>query len=67
MPSLELNVTGMMCGGCTGSVEAVVSKVDGVIAVKAEHQPANKVTIDGVFDEAAVKAVITKAGFTVES
>lgn len=63
MPT-ELKVTGMMCGGCTGSVENAVGKLDGVTSVKAVWEE-NKVTVEGG-DTDAVKAAITKAGFKVE-
>ena len=67
MPDTELKVTGMMCEGCTGSVENVVAKVSNVSSVKAEFAPADKVTVAGEgYDIEEVKAAITKAGFTVE-
>eukprot|EP00310_Coccolithus_braarudii_P013966 CAMPEP_0183347224 /NCGR_PEP_ID=MMETSP0164_2-20130417/12109_1 /TAXON_ID=221442 /ORGANISM="Coccolithus pelagicus ssp braarudi, Strain PLY182g" /LENGTH=69 /DNA_ID=CAMNT_0025518615 /DNA_START=51 /DNA_END=260 /DNA_ORIENTATION=+ len=63
-----LTVTGMSCGGCSGSVNKVVGKVNGVATVNAEHQPINKVTVTGEdFDEEAVRAAIIGAGFTVEA
>lgn len=46
MPELSIKVTGMMCGGCTGGCEKVVGKIAGVNSVKAEHDPASKVTVD---------------------
>ena len=65
MPQVEFKVTGMSCGGCSGSVEKVVSQIAGVTSVKAEHSPTDKVTVDGSFDSGAVKDAITKAGFSV--
>ena len=66
--TLELNVTGMSCDGCSGSVNTVVSKLAGVEKVVAEHQPTNKVTVTGTaLDRAAIVEAITKAGFTVEA
>ena len=62
-------VEGMMCGGCTGSVEAVVKKIDGVAEVKANHKdedPPNQVTVKGDYDLDAIKAAIKKAGFEPE-
>jgi len=67
MPTLVLTVTGMSCGGCSGSVENVVKKVPGVAEVKAEFQPTNKVTVTGEdYDTMAIKEAIEKAGFKVE-
>ena len=55
--TLELNVTGMSCDGCSGSVNTVVSKLAGVEKVVAEHQPTNKVTVTGTaLDRAAIVA-----------
>ena len=50
MPDYEIKVTGMMCGGCTGSVNSVVGKVDGVEKVDAKHTPDDKVLVPGVVD-----------------
>jgi copper chaperone len=34
---LQLTVTGMACGGCENAVKRVLSKVDGVDSVTADH------------------------------
>lgn len=64
-----LTVTGMMCGGCSGGCENVVKKIAGVASVKAEPQPANKVTVVG--DDSMslddVKAAIEKGGWKIEA
>ena len=66
MPDYEIKVTGMMCGGCTGSVNSVVGKVDGVEKVDAKHTPDDKVLVTcAEASLPAVKDAITKAGFTV--
>eukprot|EP00965_Chrysotila_dentata_P223933 6193885-Pleurochrysis_carterae.AAC.1 len=57
MPTLVLTVTGMSCGGCSGSVENVVKKVPGVAEVKAEFQPTNKVTVTGEGEERAMRTL----------
>ena len=66
--TVVLTVTGMSCGGCSGSVQNVVSKLANVESVFVEHQPTNKVTVTGDgLDRAAIAAAITNAGFTVEA
>eukprot|EP00967_Tisochrysis_lutea_P004983 scaffold5901_cov24-Tisochrysis_lutea.AAC.1 len=64
-----LTVTGMMCGGCSGSLETIVKKMPGVISIKAEPQPVNKVTLVGDTSMSLddVKAAIQKGGWTVEA
>lgn len=61
---IVLKVEGMSCGGCSGSVNTVVGKIEGVDSVVADHD-ANSVTIEGNPDMEVVKAAITKAGFEV--
>ena len=34
---LQLTVTGMACGGCENAVKRVLSKMDGVDSVTADH------------------------------
>jgi len=65
MSEVVLKVTGMSCEGCSGSINNVVGKIDGVTSVNADHDN-DKVTINGTFELAQVKEAITKAGFTVE-
>ena len=39
MQTLNFDVTGMTCGGCTGSVQRVLSKLDGVSHAEVTLQP----------------------------
>lgn len=63
-----VRVDGMTCGGCSGSVERALKKVDGVISVKATPGP--KGTVRVKFDDTKVglekiKKVIDDTGFKV--
>jgi copper chaperone len=64
MASLELDVDGMMCGGCENSVQKVVSGIPGVVEVKADHK-SKKVVVVGDVDKEVVAQAITDAGYTV--
>ena len=39
MQTLNFDVTGMTCGGCTGSVQRVLSKIDGVSRADVSLSP----------------------------
>ena len=63
-----LRVNGMTCGGCSGSVEHALKKVDGVADVKAKWGPKGTVWVkydDQKVDLAKIKQVITDTGFEV--
>lgn len=67
MASINLNVSGMSCGGCEKSIRNALLEHDGVNEVVASHT-AGTVTID--FDDnkiasAALAAAIEAAGFDV--
>eukprot|EP00308_Calcidiscus_leptoporus_P014864 CAMPEP_0119359420 /NCGR_PEP_ID=MMETSP1334-20130426/7309_1 /TAXON_ID=127549 /ORGANISM="Calcidiscus leptoporus, Strain RCC1130" /LENGTH=70 /DNA_ID=CAMNT_0007374089 /DNA_START=72 /DNA_END=284 /DNA_ORIENTATION=- len=66
--TIELDVEGMACGGCSGSVKNVIEKLEGVESVVAHHAKMdnpNKVFVEGSVEEAAVVEAIKKAGFNV--
>jgi copper chaperone len=64
-----LNVSGMVCGACAGTVEKTAKKIDGVISVKA-NQP--KGTAEITYDpakttpDAIAKAITKKTPFKAE-
>ena len=64
MSHLELDVDGMMCGGCENSVQKVVSAIPGVEDVKADHK-SKKVVVIGDVDKEVVAQVTTDAGYKV--
>ena len=62
-----LNVTGMTCGGCTGSVTNALKRVDGVSDVKVSLST-GEATVQ--YDERRaspdqLKSAVTQAGYTV--
>ena len=48
----------LCCGQCEKSVQAILSKVDGVTAVKIDRKAADKVTFEASSDKAANDAVM---------
>eukprot|EP00316_Scyphosphaera_apsteinii_P013819 CAMPEP_0119306644 /NCGR_PEP_ID=MMETSP1333-20130426/7348_1 /TAXON_ID=418940 /ORGANISM="Scyphosphaera apsteinii, Strain RCC1455" /LENGTH=67 /DNA_ID=CAMNT_0007309997 /DNA_START=94 /DNA_END=297 /DNA_ORIENTATION=+ len=66
MSEIVLNVEGMMCEGCEGSITNVVKKIPKVVNVTANHAE-KKVTCTGDgFDINLIKEAITKAGFDIK-
>ena len=65
--TLALAVDGMICGGCEMSIESVVSKVPGVLWVKANHEKGEvRVAVDGKNAPSltALADAVSKAGYT---
>ena len=66
--SIDLNVTGMKCGGCETNVKNKLSSIDGILSVTASSQE-KKVSVE--YDAAktsldVIKAAIRETGFSVE-
>lgn len=69
MQTLSFDVSGMTCGGCTGSVQRALSKVDGVSQAEVTLQPG---TATVLVDPARVSAekiesVITQLGYVAKA
>ena len=67
MEKIELNVTGMTCGGCVKSVQKALTSHDGVSNATADLE-SGLVTIDfdpSQIQAAALKKAIVDAGFEV--
>ena len=65
--TLVLAVEGMVCGGCEMAIESVVSKVSGVLGVKANHAKGEvRVAVDGKNTPSlsALASAVSKAGYT---
>jgi copper chaperone len=65
MEQLNLQVTGMTCGGCENAVRRAVSRLEGVGSVTASHTE-NLVTVEydaARVDRAKIAEAITKAGY----
>ena len=68
MSRLEFTVTGMVCSGCSTSVERVAVGVAGVTAASIDHQVGSAVVDhDGSVDAEALYAAIADAGFGVRT
>jgi copper chaperone len=67
MEQLNLQVTGMTCGGCENAVRRAVSRLEGVSNVTASHlEKLVTVAYDAArVDRARIAHAITEAGYTV--
>ena len=61
---IELNVKGMMCGGCAGNVEKAIKRLDPAAEVKIDLAT-GKVSVVTTTDKAAVSEAIAAAGYDV--
>ena len=66
MTTSTYTVTGMTCGHCVASVTEEISELDGVTDV-AVDLPTGTVTVTSraPLDDAAVRAAVAEAGYTV--
>jgi copper chaperone len=66
-----LDVLGMTCGHCVKAVTREVSALDGVrdvdIVLRQDQPSTVTVVSDGELDEAALRAAVDEAGYTVEA
>ena len=64
-----LNVTGMTCGGCTGSVTNALKTVDGVsdVTVSLSTGEATVQYDELLASPAQLKSAVTEAGYGVET
>ena len=60
-----LKVEGMMCPHCEARVKKAVEAIEGVTEAVPSHKK-NTVAVFGECDIEAVKAIITKEGYTVK-
>ena len=69
MQTLSFDVSGMTCGGCTGSVQRALSKIDGVVQAEVTLRPGvATVVVDGSRVTAAqLELVITQIGFPAKA
>ena len=59
-----VKIEGMMCVHCEGRVKKALEALPGVESAVPSHEKCNAVlTLSGAFDEAAVKAAVTDAGY----
>lgn len=69
MQTLEFDVQGMSCGGCTGSVQRALASVDGVNHAEVTLHPGiASVQVDpSRVNAAQIEAVITKLGYNAHA
>ena len=69
MQTLSFDVSGMTCGGCTGSVQRVLSKIDGVSHAEVTLRPgvATVVTDPARVTSAQIESAITGLGYTAKA
>ena len=69
MQSLSFDVSGMTCGGCTGSVQRSLSKIDGVSHAEVTLRPgvATVVVDPARVTPAQIESAITRLGFPAKA
>ncbi len=61
-----IKVDGMMCSHCEKRVEDALSKIEGVVSVKADHEKKEvHVTLDNDVDESVLEKAVEKEGYTI--
>lgn len=66
MTTQTFSVVGMTCGHCVNAVTEEVTEVEGLTSVNVVLETGTlTVTSDGPIDEAAVRAAVEAAGYTV--
>jgi len=65
MNTLKFDISGMTCGGCTGSVQRNLKKIDGVSHVEVTLNPgvATVVTDPARVSPAQIELAITSLGY----
>jgi len=66
--SIEVSIGGMTCTGCEQTIQAGVSKLDGIKSVKASHTAANAFIeyYPDQVDTLKIREAITGTGYTVK-
>jgi copper chaperone CopZ len=69
MQTLSFDVSGMTCGGCTGSVQRALSRIDGVSHAEVTLRPglATVVTDPDRVSSAQIEAAITGLGYQAKA
>ena len=69
MQTLSFDVSGMTCGGCTGSVQRTLSKIDGVSHAEVTLRPgvATVVTDPARVTPAQIESAITQLGYPAKA
>ena len=69
MQTLSFDVSGMTCGGCSGSVQRALSQIDGVSHAEVTLRPgiATVVTDPARVTPAQIESVITRLGYPAQA
>ena len=69
MQTHSFDITGMTCGGCTGSVQRALSQIDGVSHVEVTLRPgvATVVTDPARVTPAQIESAITRLGYPAKT
>ncbi len=69
MQTLNFDVSGMSCGGCTGSVQRALVKLDGVSHVEVTLRPgvATVVVDPAMITSTEIEAAITGLGYPAKA
>lgn len=69
MEKIQINVSGMTCGGCERSLQNALTSRDGVSSAEASHE-AGMVAVEfdpAVIARSGIEEAITEAGFEVRA
>ncbi|MBI2728468.1 MAG: heavy-metal-associated domain-containing protein [Polaromonas sp.] len=69
MHTLKFDISGMSCGGCTGSVQRTLKKISGVIHAEVTLNPgvATVVTDPSQVSPAQIELAITSLGYPAKA
>jgi copper chaperone CopZ len=65
---IEVSIGGMSCTGCEQTIQAGITKLDGIKSVKASYVAGNALVefYPGITDTIKIKTAITGSGYTVK-
>lgn len=65
---IEVSIGGMTCTGCEQTIQAGITKLEGIKSVKASYVTGNALVeyFPGITDTVKIKAAITGSGYTVK-
>lgn len=65
---IEVSIGGMTCTGCEQTIQAGITKLEGIKSVKASYVTSNALVeyYPGITDTVKIKAAITGSGYTVK-
>jgi len=64
---IEVSIGGMTCTGCEQTIQAGITKLEGIKSVKASHVAGNALVeyYPGITDTVKIKAAVTGSGYIV--